>query len=63
MNNKTPKYKIGDIVQATWSSGNTTIHTIISIEEALHGFWCNWIEKDGNTSGLYEHHLSKVESK
>lgn len=56
----TPKYKIGDKIEAHWAGGSTTIHVITGVEKALHGFWYTWENSDGSGNGLYEIFISKI---
>ena len=59
-NNKTPKYKIGETVEANWAGGHTTTHVITGIKETYHGFWYTWDDSiDDCGSGLHEKYLNK----
>lgn len=55
---KDPKFKVGDYVEATWASGRTSIHIITGVNvNAPRGIWYQFLNEDGNTSGLYEEFL------
>lgn len=63
-NNKTPKYKIGETVEANWAGGYVTKHVITGIQETRHGFWYSWKDDEFDfNNGLHEIYLSKCTNK
>jgi len=59
-NNKTPKYKIGEIVEANWAGGHVTTQVITGIKNTKHGFWYTWEDaKNDFGNGLHEKYLNK----
>jgi len=63
-NNKTPKYKIGEIVEANWAGGHVTTHVIMGIKNTEHGFWYTWKdENNGFGNGLHEKHLNRINNR
>lgn len=57
---KTPKYKIGDTVEADWGGGHITKHVISGIKNTEYGFMYTWTDaRDGLGSALHELYLTK----
>lgn len=56
----TPKYNIGEIVEANWAGGHITTHIVTEIKNTVHGFWYTWTDaKNGSGNGLHERYLNK----
>lgn len=48
------KFKVGDIVEASWEGGRTSLHKITGIErDNPHGTWYDFADEDGDSCGSY----------